>query len=116
MISVLILDHAAERGSSVIAVDQTNLIDARPDIAKRPVYTAHRFIAHEAVEIYDNKWAFMAVPPLAFAGPYCNTVSCFACPSSHDNRDSNEYHQKEGVKQVGNDRKAADTGQTCRNK
>ena len=52
MISVFILDHAAERGSSVIAVDQTNLIDARLGIAKRPVYTAHRFIAHEAVKIY----------------------------------------------------------------
>ena len=34
MISVFILDHAAQRGSSVIAVDQTNLIDARPGIAR----------------------------------------------------------------------------------
>ena len=78
--------------------------------------TAHRFIAHEAVEIYGNKGVVHGCSSISFEELCCNTVSCFACPSSHNNRDSNEYHQQEGVKQVGNDRKAADTGQTCRNK
>lgn len=63
MIPVFVLDHAAERCPTMEAVDEAELVCTWPSITEGAVYTFHRVIPHQAVEVDGNEWVIHCQSP-----------------------------------------------------